>query len=107
MIASESRSSERDTLDRVAAAVGTVTGLSLQVPLRAQALRWAGRAAALAITLDQEGVEVRLVARRSPLPPLLDQADAAVRAALTGTDWEEATLRFIVTEIAAEAFTQT
>lgn len=97
---------ERDVPGRVAAAVRTVDGLSLLVPLRAQALRWAGGDAALAITVEQDVVEVRLVAHRMPLPPLLDQAAVTVRAALSDTGWDHARLRFVVAELAAQAFTQ-
>ncbi len=95
-----------DVPARVAAAVGTVDGLSLVVPLRAQALRWAGRDAALAVDVDIDGVEVRLVAHRLPLPPLLDQAAAAVGVALSGTGWERVPLRLVVAELAGRALSR-
>lgn len=97
---------QQDAARRVSAAVFNVDGLSLLVPLRAQALRWSGRDAALAVILAQDLVEVRLVARRLPLPPLLDQLATALRAALTGTGWEHSSLRLVVAELSAAAFTR-
>lgn len=94
---------DRDVPDVVAAAVRTVDGLTLLVPLRAHALRWAEQDAALAITLDQDTIEIRLVAHRLPLPPQLDQLTAAVRAALSGTSWHHARLRLIVAELTTHA----
>ncbi len=90
----------------MSAAVCNVDGLTLLVPLRAQALRWNARDAALAVILAPDHVEVRLVARRLPLPPLLDQLATSLRAALTGTDWEHASLRLVVAELSAAAFTR-
>ncbi len=91
---------------RVADAVVEVDGLSLLVPLRARALRWTGSDAALAVTADSDGIEVRMVAHRLPLPPLLEQAAAGVRAALAGTGWEHVRLRLVVAELTAEAFSE-
>jgi len=96
---------ELDVAGRVAAAVHTVEGLSLQVPLRTQALRWGGGEAALAVTVHRDRVEVRVVAHQLPLPPLIDRAAVAVRATLAGSGWDRAPLRVVVTELTAAAFT--
>lgn len=97
---------ERDVADLVTAAIRAVDGLTLMLPLRAQALRWTGADAVMAVTLDRDRVEVRLVAHTLPLPPLLDQAATAVRAALRGTGWERAPLRLVVAELTTAAFTR-
>lgn len=90
--------------ERVAAAAQTVPGLSLLVPLRRKALAWTAPEASLAVTVDTGGIEIRLAADRLPLPPLLDQVQAAVRAALAGIGWESAPLRLVVAELSASAF---
>jgi hypothetical protein len=58
-----------------------------------------------AVTLEPELVQVRVIARCLPLPPLLDSASEAVRALLVGTPWEHAKLRLVVTDIDGSAFT--
>lgn len=90
-------------VDRVAAAIQSIDGLALLMPLRAQALQLNGAGAALAVIVDPDGIEVRLVARRLPLPPLLEQAEAAIQAALLGTGWESARLQLVVAELAEQA----
>lgn len=101
--AQAARQHARDVADRVAAAVRGVDGLALQVPLRTKALRLARSEATLGVTVEPDGIEVRLVAQRLPLPPLLDRAGVAVRAALAGSDWEHRPLRLVVAELAAAA----
>lgn len=90
--------------DRVAAAVGAVGGISLLVPLRAQAIRWAGSDSAMAVSVGPEGIEVRLVAHRLPLPPLLDEVAAAIQDELTGAGRPLSPLRLIVVELTTQAF---
>lgn len=92
-----------DIAERVAAAVQSVDGLALLLPLRAHALRYAGSGAALAVTVKADLIEVRLVADSLPLPPLLDQAATATRSALAGTRWDHVPLRLVVAEISATA----
>ena len=58
----------------------------------------------LAVDLTPETVQVRLIATRLPLPPLLAEASAAVLPALLGTPWESAKLRLIVTDLDGAAF---
>ncbi|WP_372667355.1 hypothetical protein [Amycolatopsis kentuckyensis] len=57
-----------------------------------------------AVDLSAEIVEIRLIATRLPLPPLLEQAAAAVRPVLAGTEWEGARLRLVVTDLDGAAF---
>lgn len=90
--------------DRVAAAVGAVDGVSLLVPLRAQAIRWAGSDSAMAVSVGREGIEVRMVAHRLPLPPLLDEVAAAVQDELIGAGRPLTPLRLVVVELTAQAF---
>jgi hypothetical protein len=53
----------------------------------------------LALDIDVDLVEVRVVATGLPLPPLLRCAETALRAALQGTVWAAAHLRIVVTDI--------
>lgn len=57
------------------------------------------------VDLTSESVEVRLVALRLPLPPLLAAAEAKVREVLAGTEWSGARIRLVVTDIDGAAFT--
>lgn len=88
----------------VAEAVASVDGLSLLVPLRKEALRLTGGDEGLAVRVSEDVVEVRVVAHRLPLPPLLDRAGLAARAALAGTAWADVVLRLVVSEITDDAF---
>ncbi len=58
----------------------------------------------LALDIDVDWVEVRVVATGLPLPPLLGRAETALRAALQGTVWARARLRIVVTDIDRGAF---
>jgi hypothetical protein len=53
----------------------------------------------LALDVDVNLVEVRVVATGLPLPPLLGRAETALRAVLQGTVWAAARLRIVVTDI--------
>jgi len=53
----------------------------------------------LALDIDVDLVEVRVVATGLPLPPLLGRAETALRAVLQGTVWAAARLRIVVTDI--------
>ncbi|MGI5501888.1 hypothetical protein [Lentzea sp. CA-135723] len=52
---------------------------------------------ALAVDVEDELVCVRVVATRLPLA--IDEAGAALRAVLLGTQWEDALLRIVVTDV--------
>ncbi|ATY15580.1 hypothetical protein CU254_38245 [Amycolatopsis sp. AA4] len=57
-----------------------------------------------AVDLTSDSVEIRVVALRLPLPPLLSAAEARVRAVLAGTEWADASIRLVVTDIDGAAF---
>ncbi|MER5465981.1 hypothetical protein ABT010_36135 [Streptomyces sp. NPDC002668] len=59
----------------------------------------------LAVGIDDELIEIRVVALAVPLPPILREAAAALHAALTETRWKDAGLRLVVTDIDAAALT--
>jgi len=59
----------------------------------------------LAVSIDDELIEIRVVALALPLPPILRKAEAALHAALKETRWMEARLRLVVTDIDAAALT--
>lgn len=96
---------DREVAERVASAVEAIDGLSLFVPLREHVVRFTGRESTLAVTLEAESLEIRLVAHRLPLPPLLDQASGAARAVLVDCDRPNTRLRLVVHTLAADAFT--
>lgn len=54
---------------------------------------------ALAIDIDEDFVEVRVVATRLPLPALLRRAETTLRSAMQSTGWAKAPLRLVVTDI--------
>jgi hypothetical protein len=58
----------------------------------------------MAVDLDADVVQVRVIALRLPLRPLLEQASERVRPALDGTPWARAKLRLVVTDIDGAAF---
>ncbi|MET7990338.1 hypothetical protein ABZU76_05460 [Amycolatopsis sp. NPDC005232] len=80
--------------DRVVAALADVEGLRPAVE----------RSWGSAVDLTPDAVQVRLIATRLPLPPLLARAAAVVRPVLADTEWAGATLRLIVTDVDAGAF---
>lgn len=59
----------------------------------------------LAVGIDDELIEIRVVALALPLPPILREAETALHTALKETRWKDARLRLIVTDIDAAAFT--
>ncbi|SEB38619.1 hypothetical protein SAMN04489727_1237 [Amycolatopsis tolypomycina] len=84
-----------EAVAKILGALEAVDGLRPAVPLV-----WD----APAVDLDPEVVQVRLVATRLPLPPLLDRAAEAVRPVLAGTPWAHARLRLVVTDLDGAAF---
>ncbi|MET7772960.1 hypothetical protein [Nocardia sp. NPDC005366] len=92
----------------VIAALETLTGMRPSMPLGAETPRWwPWDARGGAVDLSPGRVEVRVIAAALPLPPLLEETIAALRAALTGTAWSGARLRVVVTELDAAAFATT
>ncbi|MFF0066266.1 hypothetical protein ACFYRC_32925 [Streptomyces sp. NPDC005279] len=59
----------------------------------------------LAVGIDNQVIEIRVVALALPLPPILREAEAALHAALKDTRWKHAGLRLVVTDIDAAALT--
>lgn len=93
-----------ETTEKLLAALDGVTGLRPATPTaESTAARipwdWDG----IAIELDEDIVRIRLVATRLPLPPLLRAAADALRPVLVGTQWEDATLRLVVTDLDRDA----
>ncbi|MEU4669401.1 hypothetical protein AB0F91_15790 [Amycolatopsis sp. NPDC023774] len=78
--------------ERVVAALAEVAGLRPAVE----------RSWASAVDLTPEAVRVGLIA--TPLPPMLARAAGVVRPVLAGTEWAGATLRLIVSDVDAGAF---
>ncbi len=85
-------------------AIDSVPGLRLAAPVADIPRWWRADARGAAVDVTAARVEVRVVATALPLPPLLERAAAAVRAALAETEWSRAPVRLIVTELDASAF---
>ncbi|SFW55782.1 hypothetical protein [Amycolatopsis australiensis] len=65
---------------------------------------WPVERTAAAVDLSPEVVRIRLIATRLPIPPLLDRATEVVRPVLAGTEWANARLRLVVTDLDGAAF---
>jgi uncharacterized alkaline shock family protein YloU len=92
----------------VVRAVRSVPGLqpaSPALPQRARWMRW--DPAILAVSLTDSHLEVQLAATRLPLPPLLEQAAAAIRQATAPTRWAALPHRLVVTALDATALDAT
>ncbi|MFB9689623.1 hypothetical protein [Amycolatopsis plumensis] len=87
-----------EAVERIVGALAQVDGLRPATPAVPM-----GRDGA-AVDLTAERVEIRLIATRLPIPPLLDQAAEAVRPVLAGTAWANARLRLVVTDLDGAAF---
>ncbi|GAB3561872.1 hypothetical protein GCM10027445_01400 [Amycolatopsis endophytica] len=94
----------RELAQEVLAALRTVPGLRPAAPVLRPAARLSFDLDLLAIDVDDDVVEIRLVALTLPLPPLLRRAVAALRPVLEGTRWADARLRLLVTGLDAAAF---
>ena len=86
-----------ETVERILGALEAVNGLRPATP---ESAWWPGTA----VDLSAERVEVRLIATRLPIQPLLDRAAEAVRPVLAGTEWADARLRLVVTDLDGAAF---
>ena len=89
-----------EAVDRIVGALAEVDGLHPATPALP-----VGREGT-AVDLSPAVVQVRLIATRLPIPPLLDRAVRAVRPVLAGTEWENARLRLVVTDLDGAAFTR-
>ncbi|MGX1884827.1 hypothetical protein [Streptomyces sp. NPDC055287] len=83
-----------DTLPGLRPATPSTTRIGSRVPWNIDTL---------AIALDDELIEIHLVALDLPLPPALRDAEAALRAALRESRWKDTPLRLVVTDIDAAA----
>lgn len=93
-----------ELIEAILDAIEEVEGLRAATPYGLGAVTRLPRGGrAYAVDLDPATVEIRLVAGRLPLRPLLDRLTAAVRSRLHGTEWAEATVRLVVTELDASA----
>jgi uncharacterized alkaline shock family protein YloU len=97
--------SRAQVCDAVLAAVRAVPGLRPASPVWPERARWMPwDPGVLAVGLDDGRLEVQLAATRLPLPPLLDQAAAAIRDATAATRWAELPHRLVVAALDAAAF---
>ncbi|MFF3454004.1 hypothetical protein ACFYXH_06660 [Streptomyces sp. NPDC002730] len=60
----------------------------------------------LAVRIDAELIEIRVVALALPLPPILREAEAALQTALEESLWKDVRLRLVVTDIDAAALSR-
>jgi hypothetical protein len=94
-----------EATERILAAVNAVEGLRAAMLISQQNASWIPWDwEGSAVSLEPDLVQVRVIALRLPLPPLLELASAAVRPTLAGTPWEQAKLRLVVTDIDGAAF---
>jgi hypothetical protein len=93
-----------EAVEKIIGAIKGVAGLRPATPISPETtwlpVDWEG----MAVDLSPEVVQIRLIATRLPIPPLLDLASAAVRPVLVGTEWENARLRLVVTDLDGAAF---
>jgi hypothetical protein len=94
-------------VEKILAAVHSVEGLRPATPVSQPVSTWLPRDwEGMAVDLEDGVVQVRVIALRLPLPPLLERASESMRPALAGTPWEHAKLRLVVTDIDGAAFTR-
>ena len=92
--------------DKIIDAVAAAPGLRPAAPIaREHAGWWPFDPRRYAVGLTATVVEVRVVATALPLAPLLDNLAATLGPLLSGTRWESAELRLMVTELDASALT--
>lgn len=93
-----------EAVEKIIVALKGVPGLRPATPVSPGTtwlpVDWEG----MAVDLTPEVVQIRLIASRLPIPPLLDLASEAVRPVLVGTEWEHARLRLVVTDLDGAAF---
>ncbi|WP_336156865.1 hypothetical protein [Amycolatopsis sp. VC5-11] len=94
----------RSLTGRLADALSAVDGLRPATSVAAEISWLPTDPAGGSVDLTAESVEIRVVALRLPLPPLLSAAEAQVRKVLDGTEWADATIRLVVTDIDGAAF---
>ncbi|GAB3352262.1 hypothetical protein [Amycolatopsis echigonensis] len=95
----------REMAGKLADALSAVDGLRPATSAAAEISWLRTDPAGGSVDLTSDAVEIRLVALRLPLPPLLSAAEAQVRETLDGTEWAGARIRLVVTDIDGTAFT--
>ncbi|MFF2551128.1 hypothetical protein ACFVUS_09005 [Nocardia sp. NPDC058058] len=90
-----------ELVDAIAEAISALDGLEPE-PSITGGLPWPGRNTAIDFIAGT--IEIRVVATALPLPALLDRLSEAVRPLLADTAWADATIRMVVTRLAASAF---
>ncbi|MFB8007168.1 hypothetical protein [Nocardia sp. NPDC056000] len=90
-----------ELIDKIAEVLSALDGLEPE-PSITGGLPWPGRNTAIDIVAGI--IEIRVVATALPLPALLDRLSEAVRPLLADTAWADATIRLVVTHLAASAF---
>ncbi|WP_433663777.1 hypothetical protein ACQPW1_17730 [Nocardia sp. CA-128927] len=94
-----------DIIAVILGALDTIDGIRPATPLGAEGPAWwPWDARGFAVDVGPDRIDVRVAAAELPLAPLLEKTTAAVRAALAGTEWSDARLRLVVTELDAGAF---
>ncbi|WP_326945245.1 hypothetical protein OG439_37215 [Amycolatopsis sp. NBC_01307] len=93
-----------EAVEKIIVAIKGIPGLRPATPVSAGTtwlpVDWEG----MAVDLTPELVQIRLIASRLPIPQLLDRATEVVRPVLAGTEWENAHLRLVVTDLDGAAF---
>ncbi|MFI5716130.1 hypothetical protein [Nocardia sp. NPDC051750] len=90
---------DEQIIDGILGALENVPGLRPAAPLLGDKASWPWDTRQYAVDLGADVVEVRVVSEVLPLPPLLERAGRAIRPVLTGSRWEQAELRLVVTEL--------
>lgn len=92
--------SRSELVRRLLDALGEVPGLRPAPPVLARAAAWLPYGPdELAVSVTDDRVEIQLAATALPLPPLLDAADAALRAVLDAAGRPGTRLHLVVTEL--------
>jgi hypothetical protein len=93
-----------EAVEKIVGALRAIDGLRPATPVSPGTtwlpVDWEG----MAVDLGPELVQIRLIATRLPIPPLLDRASELVRSVLAGTEWENARVRLVVTDVDGAAF---
>lgn len=96
-----------EAVEKILAAVNSVTGLRPATPIAQPSTAWLPWDwEGMAVDLAEDVVQIRVVALRLPLRPLLERASELIRPVLAGTQWARATLRLVVTDLDGAAFTR-
>ncbi|NNH72260.1 hypothetical protein HLB23_20760 [Nocardia uniformis] len=97
-----------ELLEKIVGEIEAVDGLRAAAPFGLDSVTWLPRGGkSYAVDIGKEVIEIRVVASRLPLRPLLQRLTAAVSPLLAGTEWAGARVRVVVAELDAAAFGDT